>query len=89
VATASSITEPSRGELKALFVGRKGKLTISLIVAVSFGQFVYLFGPEEESQPTTLKQAVAKRFLEAVLAQPNSLVIAPINANNRFYGIHQ
>ena len=74
VATAFASSEPSRSDLKSLYLGRKGKLTVSLIVAVECGETVHLFGPEEESQPTALKKAVAKRFLDAVLAQPNSLL---------------
>lgn len=74
VATAFASSEPSRSDLKSLYLGRKGKLTVSLIVAVECGETVHLFGPEEESQPTGLKKAVAKRFLDAVLAQPNSLL---------------
>jgi hypothetical protein len=74
IAVGHSSSEPSRTDLKKLHAGRKGKLTINLLVAIKWANQVTIFGPDESAVSATLKEKVAIRFLNSVLSQPNSLL---------------
>ena len=46
VAVATATSTPTRGKLRELFLARKGKTSIQLVVAVTYRDTVHLFGPD-------------------------------------------
>lgn len=74
IAVAESQISPSRTLLKELFKARKGRLQVSVIVAVEVGQEVHLFGPDPDSEVLVQKLAVATSFLNSILTQENGIL---------------
>jgi hypothetical protein len=70
IATASANSTPSRSQLKSLYAERKGKLPISLMIAVEHDDQVSIFGPDPDSETLTLRAGNAINFLNAVLSEP-------------------
>jgi hypothetical protein len=70
IATASSSLVPSRPQLKSLYSDRKGKLPISLMIAVEHGDQISIFGPDPDAEILTLRAGNAINFLNAVLSEP-------------------
>jgi hypothetical protein len=70
IATGSAGSAPSRSQLKALYADRKGKLPISLMIAVDHGEQITIFGPDPDSETLTLRKGNAINFLNAVLSEP-------------------
>ena len=50
IVTASANSTPSRSQLKSLYAERKGKLPISLMIAVEHDDQVSIFGPDPDSE---------------------------------------
>lgn len=73
VAIATSTTPQTRQALRDLFVARKGKAQIQLLVAVVQDGQAHLFGPDPQSQPVTLAAELAQRQLQSVLDEPDVL----------------
>lgn len=73
VAVAKAAAAPSRQVLRDLFVARKGKTQIQLVVAVVHDGTVHLFGPDPQAQPIELPLEHAERQLQSVLAEPDVL----------------
>ena len=74
IAVAEAQTPPSRALLKTLFNDRKGRLQVSVMVAVEIGQEVHLFGPDPDSEVLVQRLAVATSFLNSVLEQENGIL---------------
>jgi hypothetical protein len=70
--------------LRDLFVARKGKTQIQLVVAVVHDQAVHLFGPDPRAQAIELSIEQAERQLQSVLAEPDVLA-----ATERFAGFRK
>jgi hypothetical protein len=73
VAVASSTVPPTREVLRSLFAARKGKTQVQLVVAVIHGDTAHLFGPDPQAQPIAIPIEQARRQLESVLSEPNSI----------------
>ncbi len=73
VAIASANSTPSRAQLKALFVERKGNLN-TLVVAVVVGDQVSLFGPDPDTEVLTEKVSTAEAILNSILEQPTEIL---------------
>ncbi|HQV17827.1 hypothetical protein [uncultured Gordonia sp.] len=52
VAVATATSTPTRGKLRELFLARKGKTSIQLVVAVTYRDTVHLFGPDPQAPST-------------------------------------
>jgi hypothetical protein len=70
IAVGSANSALSRSQLKALYADRKGKLPISLMIAVDHGEQITIFGPDPDSETLTLRMGNAINFLNAVLSEP-------------------
>lgn len=70
IATGSASSTPTRSQLKSLYAERKGKLPISLMIAVEHDEQVSIFGPDPDSETLTLRAGNAMNFLNAVLSEP-------------------
>jgi hypothetical protein len=70
IATGTASSAPSRSHLKALYADRKGKLPISLMIAVEHGEQITIFGPDPDSETLTLRKGNAINFINAVLSEP-------------------
>ena len=70
IATGSASAIPSRAALKSLYSDRKGKLPISLMLAIEIDDQVNIFGPDPDSETLFLRSGNAMNFLNAVLAEP-------------------
>lgn len=84
VAVAEAITAPSRPVLRDLFLARKGKTQIQLVVAVVHDGTVHMFGPDPQAQAIELPVDLAARQLQSVLAEPDVLA-----ATERFAGFRK
>jgi len=73
VGLARSDHAPSRAVLRALFEDRKRRLPIFVIVAVTHGDSVSLFGPDPDSETIVLKLPTAKAVLNSILDQENEI----------------
>jgi len=73
IALASATSKPSRTTLKALFQARRGKLQIKLLVAVTYEQSAYLFGPDPDAEVLELSDANAENVLNAILLEPSGV----------------
>lgn len=73
VGLAKSDHAPSRAVLRALFQDRKGRLPIFVIVAVTHGDSVSLFGPDPDSETIVLKLITAQAVLNSILDQENEI----------------
>jgi hypothetical protein len=73
IAHATSTSKPSRAVLKNLFQGRKGRLQIKLLVAVTHDDQAYLFGPDPDADILELAEASAENYLNAVLLEPSGV----------------
>ena len=73
VALAESSQAPSRASLRTLFQDRKGRLPIFVIVAVSHGDSVSIYGPDPDSETIVLKSATAQAVLNSILEQENEI----------------
>jgi hypothetical protein len=73
VAVASAGSKPRRAELKALFLDRKGRLQIKLMVVVTHDESAFIFGPDPDAEVLELSAAGAENFLNAVLAEPTGV----------------
>jgi hypothetical protein len=81
VAVATSATTPSRQALRSLFVARKGRTLIQLVVVVVHDGTAHLFGPDPQSVALKLPAGQAERRLQSVLSEPDVLA-----ANERWAG---
>jgi hypothetical protein len=70
IASGTASTVPSRTQLKSLYSDRKGKLPISLMLAINHGDQISIFGPDPDAETLTLRAGNAVNFLNAVLAEP-------------------
>jgi hypothetical protein len=70
IAAGSAGAVPTRTQLKSLYSDRKGKLPISLMLAVEHGDQISIFGPDPDAETLTLRAGNAINFLNAVLAEP-------------------
>lgn len=70
IAAGSASTLPTRTQLRSLYSDRKGKLPISLMLAVEHGDQISIFGPDPDAETLTLRAGNAINFLNAVLAEP-------------------
>jgi hypothetical protein len=70
IATGTASSSPSRTQLKNLYSDRKGKLPISLMLAIDIDDQVIVFGPDPDSETLFLRPGNAVNFLNAVLAEP-------------------
>jgi hypothetical protein len=70
IATGTASSSPSRTQLKNLYSDRKGKLPISLMLAIEIDDQVIIFGPDPDSETLFLRPGNAINFLNAVLAEP-------------------
>lgn len=70
IAAGSAGAVPTRTQLKSLYSDRKGKLPISLMLAVEHGNQISIFGPDPDAETLTLRAGNAINFLNAVLAEP-------------------
>ena len=70
IASGTASTVPSRTQLKSLYSDRKGKLPISLMLAIKHGDQISIFGPDPDAETLTLRAGNAINFLNAVLAEP-------------------
>lgn len=70
IATGSASSVPTRTHLKSLYSDRKGKLPISLMLAIENENQVIIFGPDPDSETLFLRSGNAVNFLNAVLAEP-------------------
>ena len=73
VALAESSQALSRSALRMLFQDRKGRLPIFVIVAVSHGDSVSIYGPDPDSETIVLKSATAQAVLNSILEQENEI----------------
>jgi hypothetical protein len=73
VAAASAGSKPRRADLKALFLDRKGRLQIKLMVVVTHDESAFIFGPDPDADMLELSVAGAENFLNAVLAEPTGV----------------
>lgn len=73
VAIASAAASPSRQALRELFMARKGRTQIQLVVAVTHDGTVHLFGPDPQAQPIEVPVEQAQRQLQSVLSEPDVL----------------
>lgn len=73
VAVATSEAAPARQAIKGLFVARRGRTPIQLIVAVVHDNKVHLFGPDPQAQPIELPVEQAARQLQSILSEPDVL----------------
>ena len=73
VAVATSTTPPTRQALRDLFVARKGKAQVQLLVAIVHDGQAHLFGPDPQAQPITLAVELAQRQMQSVLDEPDVL----------------
>ena len=73
IAVAQSQAAPSRATLKTLFQDRKGKLPVFVIIAVSHGDSVSIFGPDPDSETIVLKKSTAEAVLNSILDQENEI----------------
>jgi hypothetical protein len=74
VAVASAGSKPRRAELKALFLDRKGRLQIKLMVVVTHDESAFIFGPDPKAEMLELSAAVAEDYLNAVLVEPTGVL---------------
>jgi hypothetical protein len=84
VAIALGSVTPSKQVLRDLFVERKGKTQIQLVVAVIHGDTAYLFGPDPQAQVLELPVEQAQRQLQSVLDEPDVLA-----ATERYAGFRK
>jgi hypothetical protein len=85
VATAQLVVgkpAPTLGDLKALHKLRTGAGTTPTVIAVSNGATAWLFGPATEQARDPLSHALAERYLQSVLHEPNTQA-----AYNRMVGL--
>ena len=73
VATASSEGAPTREALRSIFTARKGKTQVQLVVAVTHQGAVYMFGPDPQAQPLVVTVEKARRQLQSVLSETDSI----------------
>ncbi len=73
VAVATSTTPPTRQTLRELFVARRGKAQVQLLVVVVHDGQAHLFGPDPQAQPLALAVELAQRQLNSVLDEPDVL----------------
>ena len=73
VALAESSQALSRSALRMLFQDRKGRLPIFVIVAVSHGDSVSIYGPDPDSETIVLKSATAQAVLNSILEQESEI----------------
>ena len=73
VGLVKSDQAPSRSLLRVLFQDRKGRLPIFVIVAVSHGESVSIFGPDPDSETIVLKSANAQAVLNSILGQEDEI----------------
>jgi hypothetical protein len=84
VAVASSSVVPSKQVLRDLFMARKGRTQIQLVVAVVHDGTVHLFGPDPQAQAFELPVDQAERQLQSVLSEPDLLA-----ATERYAGFRK
>lgn len=84
VAVATCTSVPSRQLLRDLFLSRKGKTQIQLVVAALHDGTAYLFGPDPQAQAIELPLERAHRQLQSVLAEPDLLA-----ATERYAGFRR
>lgn len=73
VAVARAVSAPSRQVLRELFIARKGKTQVQLIIAILHDETAYMFGPDPQAQAVELPIEQAQRQLQSVLAEPDVL----------------
>ncbi|VBA61506.1 Eco57I restriction-modification methylase domain-containing protein [Mycobacterium attenuatum] len=73
VAVANAQTAPSRQAIRDLFMARRGRTPIQLMVAVVHGDKVHLFGPDPQAQPIEVPVEQAARQLQSILSEPDVL----------------
>lgn len=73
IAVATSGAAPSRQSLRKLFVARKGKTQVQLVVVVIHEGTAHLLGPDPQALPIELPLEQAERQLQSVLAEPDVL----------------
>lgn len=71
VATAVAGAVPSRAALRDLHTARKGRRQITLVVAVTYGDTAFLFGPDPHAATVVLPVEAAQRQLQSALAEPD------------------
>ncbi|TDO08179.1 hypothetical protein EV580_5751 [Mycobacterium sp. BK086] len=69
VAVAATESAPSKQLLRDLFVARKGKTQIQLVVAVLHGGRAHLFGPDPQAHALDLPVEQAARQLQSILSE--------------------
>lgn len=73
VAVGQSLAPPSRQTLRDLFIARRGKTQLQLVVAIVNGLTTHLFGPDPHAQPIELSTELAQRQLQSVLDEQDVL----------------
>ncbi|AZT97717.1 Eco57I restriction-modification methylase domain-containing protein [Brevibacterium aurantiacum] len=84
VAVADATSAPSHQVIRNLFLARKGKTQVQLVVAVVHDRVVYLFGPDPQAQPIGMPLDQAERQLQSVLSEPDVLA-----ASDRYAGFRK
>lgn len=84
VALATSDVKPTRQTMRELFLARKGKTQVQLVVAVVHEGTATLIGPDPQANPVELPLGQAERQLQSVLSEPDVLA-----ATERFAGFRK
>ncbi|RYC03337.1 Eco57I restriction-modification methylase domain-containing protein [Nocardioides zhouii] len=84
VALATSDVKPTRQTMRELFLARKGKTQVQLVVAVVHHGTATLMGPDPQANPFELPLGQAERQLQSVLSEPDVLA-----ATERFAGFRK
>lgn len=84
VAVATSDSKPLRQTMQDLFMARKGKTQVQLVVAVVHQGTATLMGPDPQANPVELPLGQAERQLQSVLSEPDVLA-----ATERFAGFRK
>ncbi|MGY4644457.1 Eco57I restriction-modification methylase domain-containing protein [Cellulomonas sp. URHB0016] len=83
VATAEAVAIPSRTALRELYMARRGRRQITLVVAVTHGDTAYLLGPDPQASTVELTVEAARRLLQSALAEPDVELASERLANFR------
>ncbi|WP_454728190.1 Eco57I restriction-modification methylase domain-containing protein [Cellulosimicrobium protaetiae] len=83
VATAEAAAVPSRTALRELYMARRGRRQITLVVAVTHGDTAYLLGPDPQAATVELPVEAAQRQLQSALSEPDVELASERLANFR------
>lgn len=65
--------DPSREGMKSLHAARQGKSVFPLVVAAVKADYVWVYGPAQDSEVFRLPASRAERLLQAALSEPNGV----------------